>query len=171
MEEVLTRRLRRLVRYREEGRAVGERPGAFEKAPDLIIVDGGKGQLGVAVRVLQALALDDLQVVALAKREEELFLPGDGDPVLLPKDSRALYLVQRARDEAHRFAISYNRKLRRKRGLRSTLDEIPGIGPKRRKALLVAFGSLDRIRAATVDELAAVPTMTRRAAEQVKAYL
>jgi excinuclease ABC subunit C len=171
MEEMLKRRLRRLVRFREEGASVGETPGAFEKTPDLVLVDGGKGQLGVAVRVLQSLALDDLQIAALAKREEALFRPGEPEPILLPKDSRALYLVQRARDEAHRFAIAYNRKLRRRRGLRSTLDEIPGIGAKRRRALLTKFGSLDRIRVATVDELAAVPPMTRRAAEQVKAYL
>ena len=91
--------------------------------------------------------------------------------MLLERDSQALYLVQRARDEAHRFAITYNRKLRRQAGLRSSLDTVPGIGPKRRKALLVQFGSIDGIRNATVDELSAVPGMTRRAAEQLKAYL
>ena len=171
MEEMLLRRLRRLVTFRDEGRQVGRMPGAFEKTPDLIIVDGGKGQLGVAVRVLQSLALDDIPAVALAKREDVLFRPGSPEPLHLARDSRALYLVQRARDEAHRFAIAYNRKLRRKKGLRSTLDEIPGIGTKRRRALLRRFGSLDAIREASIDDIAAVPGMTRRAAEQVKAYL
>jgi excinuclease ABC subunit C len=134
-------------------------------------VDGGKGQLAVARRVLAELGLDDLPLVSLAKREELLFRPGEPEPVRLPADSQALFLVQRARDEAHRFAVTYNRKLRRKQGLRSSLEEVPGVGPKRRKALLVHFGSLAGIRAASVDDLAAAPGMTRRVAEQVKAYL
>ena len=110
-------------------------------------------------------------VAALAKRHEELFQPGRALSVYLPRDSQALFLVQRVRDETHRFAITYNRKLRQQAGLRSTLDEIPGIGGKRRKALLIHFGSLEGIRAASIDQLAAVPGMSRRAAEQVKAYL
>lgn len=146
-------------------------PSAFEQTPDLVLIDGGKGQLGVALGVLQHLGLDDVPVAALAKRHEELFLPGRRVSVYLPRDSQALYLVQRVRDETHRFAITYNRKLRQKAGLRSTLDEIPGIGPRRRRALLVHFGSLDGVRTASVDDLAAVPGMTRRAAEQVKAFL
>ncbi len=150
--------------------AAGE-PGAFERRPDLVLVDGGKGQLGYALAVFQELGLDDIPLASLAKREEELFLPGKKVSVRLPKDSQALYLVQRARDEAHRFAIGYNRKLRRKAGLRSSLDSVPGIGPKRRRELLGAFGSIDGIRNASVDELAAVSSMTRRAAEQLKAYL
>ncbi|MEO8085106.1 MAG: excinuclease ABC subunit UvrC [Ardenticatenales bacterium] len=145
--------------------------GAFEREPDLVLVDGGKGQLGVAVKVLQDLGLDDLPLASLAKRHEELFRPGRKDSVYLPRESQALFLVQRARDEAHRFAITYNRKLRQDTGLRSTLDEIPGIGPKRRRALLTHFGSLDHIRMASIDDIAAVHGMTRRAAEQVKAYL
>jgi excinuclease ABC subunit C len=194
MREMLTRRFERLAIAREEqaadsgsmagdpsasdpavmAKAVppgGSNRGAFETSPDLILIDGGKGQLGVAVEVLQALGLDDLPVAALAKRHEELFLPGRRQSVYLDRDSQALFLVQRIRDEAHRFAVSYNRKLRQKQGLRSTLDEIPGIGSKRRKALLVYFGSLDAIRSAGVEDLAAVPGMTRHAAEQVKAYL
>ena len=145
--------------------------GAFEREPDLILVDGGKGQLGVAVKVLQELGLDDLPLASLAKRHEELFRPGQKGSVYLPRESQALFLVQRARDEAHRFAITYNRKLRQDSGLRSSLDEIPGIGPKRRRALLTHFGSLDHIRMASIDDIAAVHGMTRRAAEQVKAYL
>jgi excinuclease ABC subunit C len=186
MREMLSRRFERLARARAaqaEGALPlppeaepGSRPGqpdagSFEKTPDLVLIDGGKGQLGVAVDVLQSLGLDDLPVAALAKRHEELFQPGRALSVYLPRDSQALFLVQRVRDETHRFAITYNRKLRQKAGLRSTLDEIPGIGGKRRKALLVHFGSLDGVRAASVDQLAAVPGMSRRAAEQVKAYL
>lgn len=149
----------------------GAAPSSFEKTPDLVLIDGGKGQLAVASRVLASLGLDDLPLASLAKRLEEVYRPGQREPMVLPRDSQALYLVQRARDEAHRFAITYNRKLRHSAGLRSSLDEIPGIGPKRRKMLLVHFGSLEHVRAASVDELAAVPGMTRRAAEQVKAYL
>jgi excinuclease ABC subunit C len=190
MKEVLTRRFQRLARYRavlaeagvddssvdetgidETGIDKNKTPGAFEKSPDLVLVDGGKGQLGVALRVLQDLGLDDIALASLAKREEEVFLPHQKVSVILPRDSQGLYLVQRARDEAHRFAITYNRKLRRKGGLRSSLDTVPGIGPKRRKALLVHFGSVDGIRNASVADLSAVPGMTQRAAEQLKAYL
>jgi excinuclease ABC subunit C len=171
MTEMLERRFQRLALYRQCGPAVGQKTGAFERTPDLVLIDGGKGQLGVALRVLQAQGLDDIEVAALAKREELLFRPARSAPIRLAPDSRALYLVQRARDEAHRFAISYNRKLRRDRGLRSSLDEIPGIGATRRHALLLHFGSLAAIREASVDELARVPSMNRRAAEQVKAYL
>jgi excinuclease ABC subunit C len=171
LAEVLRRRFRRLARYRAEGPSGDEEPGAFEKSPDLVLVDGGKGQLAEALAVLQDLGLDDLPLAALAKRNEELFLPGRAQPVALPRDSQALFLVQRVRDEAHRFAVTFNRKLRRDAGLRSSLEEIPGIGPKRRRALLTAFGSLDAIRAASLDDLAAVSGMTRRAAEHIKAYL
>jgi excinuclease ABC subunit C len=171
MREMLTRRFERLARARAGPTDPEAEPGAFERSPDLVLIDGGKGQLAVAVAVLQTLGLDDLSVAALAKRHEELFLPRRSESVYLPRDSQALFLVQRLRDETHRFAISYNRKLRSRAGLRSSLDEVPGIGGKRRRALLVHFGSLDGIRAASVDELAAVPGMSRRAAEQVKAYL
>ncbi len=172
LEEVLTRRFQRLARHRVAGPGEGDgAPSAFEETPDLVLVDGGKGQLGVALGVLQSLGLDDVPLAALAKRHEDLFRPGEGAPVRLPRESQGMFLVQRLRDEAHRFAIAYNRRLRRKAGLRSTLDAIPGIGPKRRRALLTHFSSLDCIRSASVDELAALPSMTRRAAEQVKAYL
>jgi len=171
MGEMLRRRFQRLALFREADRPVGRTTGAFERSPDLVLLDGGKGQLRVGVQVLQSLGLDDVPVAALAKREESLFRPGRAEPVRLPRDSRALHLVQRARDEAHRFAVSYNRKLRRELGLRSSLDDVPGVGPARRRALLAHFGTLDAIRAASVDDLAALPVMTRRVAEQVKAYL
>lgn len=175
MAEVLTRRFERLCRHQEALAAGTVEPqaerGSFDQSPDLVLIDGGKGQLGRAREVLQGLGLDAIPLASLAKQREQLFLPGQRDPVILPRDSQALYLVQRCRDEAHRFAISYNRKLRQSSGLRSNLDEAPGIGAKRRRALLVHFGSVDGIRNASVEDLAAVPGMTRRAAEELKAFL
>jgi len=114
---------------------------------------------------------DALPIVGLAKREEELFIPGQSTAVLLPRNSQGLFLVQRIRDEAHRFAVEYHRKLRGERGIASQLDHIPGIGPQRRQVLLKTFGSIEAIRAASLEELAAVPGMTRRIAEQVKSLL
>jgi excinuclease ABC subunit C len=181
MKEVLSRRFRR---WQEETQKLGgaqpapEAPGASEKnatwalLPDLLIVDGGKGQLGVAVEVLRDFDLfGRVPVVGLAKQEEELFLPGKPVPVLLPRRSQGLYLVQRVRDEAHRFALAHHRIRRGKVGTASVLDSVPGIGPTRRKALLKQFGSIDGIRAASVDELAAVRGMTRETAVAVKAGL
>ncbi|MCC7358822.1 MAG: excinuclease ABC subunit UvrC [Anaerolineales bacterium] len=154
-------------------RAPGQKPDeSFARLPDLLIIDGGKGQLGVAVEVLQAFGLlGRVPVCGLAKQQEEIFLPGQPVPILLPRRSQALYLVQRVRDEAHRFALARHRLRRGKLGLASQLDAIPGIGPARRKALLRRFGSLDGIRAAGVDELANVRGMTRAAAEALKANL
>ena len=140
--------------------------------PDLLLVDGGKGQLGVAVEVLNEFGLfEAVPVRALAKQQEELFQPGDAHSVLLPRRSQALFLVQRVRDEAHRFGLDHHRARRSKIGIASQLDSIPGIGPTRRKALLKKFGSLDGIRAAGVEELARVKGMTREAAEAIKANL
>jgi excinuclease ABC subunit C len=127
------------------------------RMPDLVVVDGGKGQLAAAVEAAAGAGVDDVPFVGLAKEREELFLPGRDDPVLLSTTSPALYLVQRLRDEAHRFAITYHRDLRAKRAVRSALDEIPGVGPSRKRALLRAFGSVRRIREAPLDEIAAVP--------------
>jgi excinuclease ABC subunit C len=144
----------------------------WAKLPDLLIVDGGKGQLGVAVEVLQAFdLLDRVPVAGLAKQREEIFLPGRPKPVLLPRRSQGLFLVQRVRDEAHRFAITHHRQRRRRAGVASQLDSIPGVGPARRKALLKAFGSLDAIRAATVEQLAAVPGIPRDVALAIKENL
>jgi excinuclease ABC subunit C len=109
--------------------------------------------------------------VGLAKKQEEIFLPGRSQPLVLPRDSQGLYLLQRVRDEAHRFAIGYHRRLRTKKSLASILEEIPGIGPKRRQALLKHFGSIEAIRQASVEELAAVKGMTRKAAETVRENL
>jgi excinuclease ABC subunit C len=139
--------------------------------PDLVIVDGGKGQLSTATGVMRELELDDVPLAGLAKRFEELFVPGRSGPIVLPRTSQALYLVQRIRDEAHRFAISYHRDVRGKRALRSVFDEVPGIGPARKKALLRRFGSVRRIREASVEEVAATPGIGRDVAERLKQHL
>jgi excinuclease ABC subunit C len=135
------------------------------------LIDGGKGQLNAVLEVLEEYGLDDLAVVGLAKKNEELFLPDQSRPVILPRGSQGLFLVQRVRDEAHRFAVAHHRSIRRKTGLASQLDAVPGIGPRRRVALLKKFGSLKAIRAASVEELAAVPGMTQKVAQAVKDFL
>ncbi len=149
-----------------------ESPNSWLLMPNLIIVDGGKGQLSAALAVLDDFELRDaVPIVGLAKREEELFLPGRSDGVMLPRNSQALFLVQRIRDEAHRFGVTYHRQLRSKNSFHSTLDDIPGIGAKRRQALLRKFGSLEAIRQASIEELAAVSGMNRKIAEKLKAEL
>ncbi len=171
MEEVLTRRFRRWQSAQETKADPGSKPDAsFSFLPDLIIIDGGKGQLSRVVKVLDQFELSDkVPIVGLAKREEEIFFPNKSKPTLLPRHSQGLYLVQRIRDEAHRFAITAHRKRRSKLGLASQLDSIPGIGPTRRKALLKHFGSIDKIRAASIDDLKNV--VPKNTAESIKAYL
>ncbi len=173
MEEVLTRRFKRWQAGQETAASPGSKPDAsFAFLPDLLIVDGGKGQLGRAVAVLEKVGLSGkVPVVGLAKEEEELFFPGKPAPLLLPRHSQGLYLIQRIRDEAHRFAITAHRKQRTKIGMASLLDSIPGIGPARRKALLKHFGSLDKIRETSVEELIAVPGITPTLAETIKVHL
>jgi excinuclease ABC subunit C len=174
MEEVLTRRFKRWRSAQEIGT---KEPGtkldvSFAFLPDLIIIDGGKGQLGRAVKVLGEFDLfDKVPVVGLAKREEEIFFPNKSDSLMLPRHSQALYLVQRIRDEAHRFGITAHRKRRTKIGMASQLDSIPGIGPAKRKALLKHFGDVDKIRMATNDELIAVPGITESLAQSIKSHL
>jgi excinuclease ABC subunit C len=173
MEEVLTRRFRRWQASQAKELDPGGKPDpAFSILPDILIVDGGKGQLGRAVRVLENYGLlDKLTVVGLAKQEEELFLPNRPKALLLPRQSQGLFLIQRIRDEAHRFAITTHRKKRTKLGLASALDVIPGIGPSRRKALLKHFGSVDKIKIASSEELTIVPGITPVLAESIKAHL
>jgi excinuclease ABC subunit C len=173
MEEVLTRRFRRWRASQEGGSAPGTKPDAsFAFLPDLLIVDGGKGQLGRAVEVLKSFDLyGKLPTVGLAKQNEELFFPEKTDSLLLPRRSQALYLVQRVRDEAHRFAITAHRARRTKQGMASALDAIPGIGPVKRRALLKAFGSVDKIRQASAADLAEVPGIHQALAEAIKAHL
>jgi excinuclease ABC subunit C len=161
MREVLSRRFAREIKD-------GDR---FAHRPDLLIVDGGRPQLSAAQAVLSELGLGGIPVAALAKREEELFVPGWEAPVVLPAGSPSLYLVKRVRDEAHRFAITYHRELRGKAMTASVLDEIPGVGPTRQKALMKAFGSVRRLRAASVDEIAAVKGVGLKAASDIAAFL
>jgi excinuclease ABC subunit C len=129
-----------------EEQSEAETASGWATMPDLVIVDGGKGQLNAALEVLDELGLASLSAVGLAKENEEIFQPGISAGLMLPRTSQALYLVQRIRDEAHRFAITYHRKVRSKKGFRSALDEIPGVGPKRKQALIKQFGSLKAIR-------------------------
>lgn len=173
MEEVLTRRFNRWKAAQEEADAPGKKPDeAFALLPDLLLVDGGKGQLGRAVAVLERFELlGKVPVAGLAKQNEELFVPGHEQSLLLPRHSQGLYLIQRVRDEAHRFAITSHRKKRTKAGIASRLDAIPGIGPARRKALLKHFGSLPNIQAASIEELSEVPGITTALAGAIKEHL
>jgi excinuclease ABC subunit C len=160
--EVLRRRFFRALEA-EEGVAEELR----WRLPDLVVIDGGLGQVNAARGVLDALGLHDLPAIGLAKEREEIFLPGLAQPLVLPANSQALYLIQRLRDEAHRFAITYHRKLRAKGQTRSLLDDVAGIGPARKRALLRVFGSTRQMRSATVDEIAAVPGISRALAESI----
>ncbi len=176
MQEMLRRRFKRMRDdgYRNTAKIgqPSDSDNAWALIPDLIIIDGGKGQLNAALEVLDEFDMRDaVAIVGLAKQEEELFLPGRADSLMLPRNSQGLFLIQRIRDEAHRFGVTYHRNLRGKSAIRSGLDDIDGIGPKRRRALLKKFGSLDAIRAATVEELAAVPGMNKSVAERLKTEL
>jgi excinuclease ABC subunit C len=152
MREVLTRRLTAYVIDRDK--PVAERTGRFSYAPQLLLVDGGKGQLSVAVDVLEELGLDqEIPVASLAKRFEEVFVPGVADPIRIPRQSEALYLLQRIRDEAHRFAVTYHRQLRGKRMTKSVLDDVPGLGPTRRKRLVKELGGVKAVKDASVEQL------------------
>ena len=165
MEEVIRRRFTAYVKELEK--PLADR-GKFSYPPSLVLIDGGPGQLGRAVKVLSELDLD-LPVVGLAKRMEEVYLPGQPDPVRIPRDAPALHLLQRVRDEAHRFAITYHRQLRGKRMIDSILDDVDGIGSTRKKALIREFGSVKQLRAAGVDRLADV--VPRKVAENLYAAL
>jgi excinuclease ABC subunit C len=178
LQEVLRRRFRRAQAAQQDGEEDDDQDAlptktdaSFAVMPDLILIDGGKGQLSASVEVLSEYGLDHLPIFGLAKREEEVFVPNQQAPILLPRNSQGRFLIQRVRDEAHRFAITTHRRARNKLGLSSTLEAIPGVGPQRRKALLKAFGSMDKIRAATIEELAAVPGMTVKVAQQIKEFL
>jgi excinuclease ABC subunit C len=162
MGEVLGRRY-------APGRMADER---FGSKPDLLIVDGGKPQLTAALQQLDALGIDDIPVAGLAKQDEELFVPWqDSGPVVLPSGSPALYLVKQVRDEAHRFAITFHRELRGKAMTASVLDDVTGLGPKRRKLLMKAFGSMKHLREAALEDVAAVNGIPHEVAEEVYAVL
>ncbi|GHH85338.1 excinuclease ABC subunit UvrC [Streptomyces capitiformicae] len=147
------------------------RPKRFAYPPQLVVVDGGQPQVAAARRALDELGIDDIAVCGLAKRLEEVWVPGEDDPVVLPRTSEGLYLLQRVRDEAHRFAITYQRTKRAKRFRASPLDDVPGLGDTRKQALLKHFGSLKRLRAATIDQICEVPGIGRKTAETIAAAL
>ena len=179
MQEMLRRRFKRLADARAEREPIGasgepeeqKSLSAWEIEPDLVIIDGGKGHLSAALEVLLELGLDDIPLSALAKENEWLFVPHTSEPIELPRNSQGLYLVQRIRDEAHRFAITYHRNLRSKSSLKSSIDMVTGIGPKRKRMLLRRFGSIQGIKDAPVDEIAAVPGLTRSLAVRLKQTL
>ncbi len=167
MREVISRRFKRAAPVNADGGELVSTDDRWE-LPNLVIIDGGKGQLSAARQAMQELGVHHIPTVGLAKRFEELFVPDEEEPIVLPRGSEALFLVQRLRDEAHRFAITYHRQLRGKSSMQSALDTIPGIGPKRKKALLKKFGSVKGIREAEVEEIAATVGFTRALAEKVK---
>ncbi|MFF7770327.1 excinuclease ABC subunit UvrC [Streptomyces massasporeus] len=196
MHEVITRRFRRYLAEKEKtgewtdgedaetpeidrnGDIVGTgpteddgRPKKFAYPPQLVVVDGGAPQVAAARRALDELGIDDIAVCGLAKRLEEVWLPGDDDPVVLPRTSEGLYLLQRIRDEAHRFAITYQRAKRSKRFRSSPLDDVPGLGDTRKQALLKHFGSLKKLRSATIDQICEVPGIGRKTAETIAVAL
>ena len=170
MEEVLTRRLTAYLAERD--RPATGRPGRFSYPPQLLLVDGGKGQLGVAERVVHELGLEhEIPVAALAKRFEEVYVPGQSEPVEIPRQSEALYLLQRLRDEAHRFAIGFHRELRGKRMTKSVLDDIPGLGPTRRKRLVKELGGVEGVKRAEVETLRALSWLPDSVADAVYAKI
>ncbi|WP_030707028.1 excinuclease ABC subunit UvrC [Streptomyces sp. NRRL F-2580] len=183
MHEVVSRRFRRYLQEKlktgeweaEDGEgAVPEddgRPQRFAYPPQLVVVDGGQPQVAAAKRALEELGVDDVAVCGLAKRLEEVWLPGEDDPVVLPRTSEGLYLLQRVRDEAHRFAIQYQRNKRGKRLKSGPLDEVPGLGESRKQALIKHFGSVKKLRQATIDQICEVPGIGRKTAETVAAAL
>jgi excinuclease ABC subunit C len=166
LQEVLRRRFARLARGPE-----GTDEPSFSALPDLVLIDGGKGQLSAAREVLESMGLGSIPTLGLAKEQEELFAPNQPEPIRLPLDSEALFLVQRVRDEAHRFAITFHRVVRKKDAFASALDNVTGLGPVRRRGLLRTFGSVDAIRNASVDELMGVKGITRPVAVAIKEML
>ena len=175
MHQVITRRLKRLLDDRKENEAevaeLGGKPSKFAYPPQLIVVDGGQPQVNAAQRALDELGITDIALCGLAKRLEEVWIPGSKDPLIFPRSSEGLYLLQRIRDEAHRFAITFHRSRRSKIMLESILDEIPQLGSARRASLLERFGSVAAIRKASVDEIAATPGIGGKIASVIESYL
>jgi excinuclease ABC subunit C len=168
--EVMRRRFKR-ARDASENPDTSEKDRAWGQWPDLVIIDGGKGQLNAAQDAMLDVGAAHVPTVGLAKENEEIFVKDESEPIILPRNSEGLYLVQRIRDEAHRFAITFHRQVRSKQGVKSALDEIRGVGPTRKKALIRKFGSVRGIREATVEEVAATEGFTRTLAEKVKSSL
>ena len=169
MQEMLRRRFERLSKARKLD---AESPSdSWGIVPDLVLIDGGKGHLSAALEVFLQLGLDDVPLASLAKENEWIYVPDSTEPIVLPRHSQSLYLVQRLRDEAHRFAITYHRNLRSKSSLKSSIDMVTGIGPKRKRMLLRRFGTIQAIKEADIDDIAAVPGLTRSLAMRLKETL
>jgi excinuclease ABC subunit C len=176
MHHVITRRFKRYLDEKDidiaEATAQGGQRPKFAYPPQLVVVDGGKPQVNAAAKALRELGITDVALCGLAKRLEEVWLPNNSEPIIFPRHSEALYLLQKLRDEAHRFAINFHRSKRSRVMLESLLDEVPGLGEIRRKSLLTHFGSVTALKAATVDELASVPgiggKMAQTIVEQIK---
>ena len=173
MKEMLQRRFKRMAKQEGDTPDSKTADGSWENVPDLILIDGGKGHLSAVQTVFMEMGIstDQVPLASLAKQEEEVFVPHSPDPMILPRNSQGLFLVQRVRDEAHRFAITYHQKLRSKRQTQSGLDTVQGIGPKRRKLLIQRFGSVQGIRDASMEELTAVQGMTIALAQNIKEQL
>ena len=179
MQEMLRRRFHRLGRAKGDGKAGADTPAEDGRGqnqtwgiiPDLVLIDGGKGHLNAVVEVFLELGIDSVPLASLAKEQEEIFVRDTPESIMLPRSSPALFLVQRLRDEAHRFAVTYHQKSRTRKGMQSAMDLVPGIGPKRRRMLLRRFGSVRGVKEASLEELAAVPGMTRTLAQKVKEFL
>ncbi|CAB4720600.1 unannotated protein [freshwater metagenome] len=175
MHQVITRRLKRLIDDRKvdtaEVKELGGKFSKFSYPPQLIVVDGGAPQVNAAARALGELGITDIALCGLAKRLEEVWIPGSSDPIILPRSSEGLYLLQRIRDEAHRFAITFHRSRRSKIMLESLLDEVPQLGQARRGALLDRFGSVAAIRKASREEIAATPGIGAKIAQLISEHL
>jgi excinuclease ABC subunit C len=171
MHEIVSRRFKRYVQEQARGVEPGARPRKFAYRPQLVLIDGGRGQLNAARRAMEEIGVMDIPVAALAKRLEEVYVPGNPEPLRIPRSSEALYVLQHVRDEAHRFAIGFHRQRRDAAVKRSVLDEVPGIGRSRKAALLKWFGSVEELQKATVDEIRAVPGIPRHLAETIHSKL
>jgi excinuclease ABC subunit C len=171
MEEVLSRRVAQLLEQSDRSPHDPERDESFAAVPDLIVIDGGKGQLSAGMKVLGPLVDRGTAVIGLAKRLEQVYVPGRSEPLEIPNDSEGLQLLQRVRDEAHRFALDHHRSRRGKAMTGSLLDELRGVGPKRKRALLEHFGSPERLVAASREELEAVPGIPGKLAREIHRQL
>ena len=176
MREMLSRRFKRLkevnsIDTNPVSKATTRKDTKWTETPKLVLIDGGKGHLGAALQVFLELGINDVPLASLAKENEELFIPDFQEPIVLPRNSQGLYLVQRARDEAHRFAVTYHRKRRSKNTLRSSLDMVPGVGPKKRRQLLTKYGSVAKIRESSLEDIASTPGLTKKLAEAIKEYI
>ena len=176
MREMLSRRIKRLkevnsIDTNPVSKATTRKDTKWTETPKLVLIDGGKGHLGAALQVFLELGINDVPLASLAKENEELFIPDFQEPIVLPRNSQGLYLVQRARDEAHRFAVTYHRKRRSKNTIRSSLDMVPGVGPKKRRQLLTKYGSVAKIRESSLEDIASTPGLTKKLAEAIKEYI